>query len=246
MARKTEPHTFAVFKAHVFQPLEAQVQPQNCTFFIIKTIMEAKNREAEKKPNNRVSDGNISDLKFDNKNFNKHTEFGMSLLEKSLRRNGAGRSIVVDKNGRIIGGNGIVETAASIGLDKTIVVETTGDKLVVVKRTDVDLDSKQGREMALADNATAAADMDLDIELIKVVQDEVGFDANEWGIKLIDIEEPGEASKEAVEDDFNEGQDCIKVLCSLGDIWQLGEHRLMCGDSTKLADVQHLMGGGSG
>ncbi len=41
----------------------------------------------------------ISDLKFDDKNFNKHTSYGMSLLEKSLRENGAGRSILIDKDG---------------------------------------------------------------------------------------------------------------------------------------------------
>lgn len=40
----------------------------------------------------------IDELKFDDKNFNKHTEYGMSLLEKSLRENGAGRSILIDKD----------------------------------------------------------------------------------------------------------------------------------------------------
>lgn len=202
--------------------------------------------KAEKKQKATVSEGKISELKFDDKNFNRHTEFGMSLLEKSLRRNGAGRSIVVDKDNRIIGGNGIVETAASIGLENTIVVETTGDQLVVVKRTDVDLDSKQGREMALADNATAAADFDLDLELIKVSQEEYGFDSKEWGIDLIDVSEQEQTTAEATEDDFDEDKDFIAVKCKKGDIWKLGNHRLMCGDSIQLADVQKLMGGGEG
>jgi hypothetical protein len=42
-------------------------------------------------------------------------------------------------------------------LEDVIVVETTGNQIVAVKRTDIDLDSKKGREMALADNATAKA-----------------------------------------------------------------------------------------
>ena len=109
----------------------------------------------------------IKDLKFDNKNFNRHTEFGMGLLEKSLNKFGAGRSILVDKDNNIIAGNGIVEAAANAGLTKTKVVETTGDELVVVKRTDVALDSAQGREMALADNATAQADLEWDEENLK-------------------------------------------------------------------------------
>lgn len=102
---------------------------------------------------------NISDLKFDDQNFNDHTEKGMSLLEKSLRENGAGRSILIDKDNNIIAGNGIVEAAGSIGLEDMQIVETTGDKIIAVKRTDISLNSKKGRKMAMADNATAAADL---------------------------------------------------------------------------------------
>ena len=102
---------------------------------------------------------NISDLKFDDQNFNDHTEKGMSLLEKSLRENGAGRSILIDKDNNIIAGNGIVEAAGSIGLENMQIVETTGDKIIAVKRTDISLNSKKGRKMAMADNATAAADL---------------------------------------------------------------------------------------
>ena len=50
----------------------------------------------------------IADLRFDDKNFNRHTSYGMSLLEKSLRELGAGRSILLDKDNNIIAGNGIV------------------------------------------------------------------------------------------------------------------------------------------
>lgn len=125
----------------------------------------------------------IKDLKFDDKNFNKHTEFGMGLLEKSLNKFGAGRSILVDKDNNIIAGNGIVEAAANAGLTKTKVVETTGDELVVVKRTDVALDSEQGREMALADNATAAADLEWDEENLKSEFDEEILDAWKVGLK---------------------------------------------------------------
>jgi hypothetical protein len=47
----------------------------------------------------------IKDLIPDDKNFNKGTEFGNSLIEKSFRKFGAGRSILLDKNNRIIAGN---------------------------------------------------------------------------------------------------------------------------------------------
>lgn len=104
----------------------------------------------------------IKDLKFDDKNFNKHTAKGMSMLEKSLQQFGAGRSILIDKDNNIIAGNGIVEAAGQAGLENVKIIETTGDEIVAVKRVDVSLDSDQGREMALADNATSAADLDWD------------------------------------------------------------------------------------
>lgn len=115
---------------------------------------------------------NISELKFDDKNFNKHTEFGMSLLEKSLKEYGAGRSILIDKDNNIIAGNGIIEAAGQAGLENVKIVETTGDEIVAVKRTDVSLNSQEGREMALADNATAAADLEWDEDLLKLNFDE--------------------------------------------------------------------------
>lgn len=126
----------------------------------------------------------IEELKFDNKNFNKHTEFGMSLLEKSLRQNGAGRSILVDKDNNIIAGNGIVEAAQNAGITKTKVIEVQGDELVVVKRTDIALDSKQGREMALADNATAAADLSWNYEQLQKAVDEFEFDLESYGMSI--------------------------------------------------------------
>ena len=109
----------------------------------------------------QINKGRTSDLIPDDKNFNKHTERGLSMLRKSIDRFGFGRSILVDKNNRIIGGNGVHEMA---GDAETVVVETTGDKLVVVKRNDIDLDTKEGRELALADNATAAADLNWDTD----------------------------------------------------------------------------------
>ena len=130
----------------------------------------------------KVKRGTLDDLIPDDRNMNRHTSYGMSLIEKSIRKNKFGRSILVDKNGRIIGGNGVTETAMSIGETKTIVVETTGDELVVVKRTDVDLDSKQGREMALADNATAVADIEWDAEAVKEIEGEFEIAPEEWGV----------------------------------------------------------------
>lgn len=137
------------------------------------------------KRSQKVDDVQISDLSIlipDNRNFNLHTEYGMSVLEKSIRQNKFGRSVLVDRNNRIIAGNGVVETASAIGETKIKIVETTGEELVVVKRTDVDLDSKQGREMALADNSVASADLKWNEDEIKKAEQDFQINAAEWGL----------------------------------------------------------------
>ena len=130
----------------------------------------------------------LADLTPDGENFNRHTEFGTKLLEDSLRKFGAGRSILVDKDGNIIAGNSTAETAAAIGMDDVVVVQTDGTKLVVVQRTDLALNSKEGRELALADNMTALKGIDIDLEKVK---EHLGEDlAKAWGLELRQIHIP--------------------------------------------------------
>lgn len=82
---------------------------------------------------------NINEFHQDLRNFNKGTEVGAKLLDKSFNDLGAGRSILVDKDGNIIAGNKSAEAAKNNGITDVIVVETDGTKLVAVKRTDVDI-----------------------------------------------------------------------------------------------------------
>ena len=132
----------------------------------------------------------LADLTPDGENFNKHTEFGTKLLEDSLRKFGAGRSVLVDKDGNIIAGNGVVETAAGIGMDDVVVVQTDGTKLVVVQRTDLELDSPEGRELALADNMTALKGIDIDLDKVR---ESLGDDlAKAWGMEIISPDQFGD------------------------------------------------------
>lgn len=180
----------------------------------------------------------IADLRFDDKNFNRHTSYGMSLLEKSLNKFGAGRSILIDKNNNIIAGNGIIEAAGQAGLENVKIVETTGDEIVAVKRTDVSLNSKEGREMALADNATANADLSWDEDNIKEQTEKWDFDTSDWGLKF-DFDKDTEVE----EDEAPEVNESEPAKSELGKVYQLGNHRLMCGDSTDAGSVAILMDG---
>ena len=144
----------------------------------------------------------LADLTPDGENFNRHTEFGQKLLEDSLRKFGAGRSILVDKDGNIIAGNSTTETASAIGMEDVIVVPTDGKKLVVVQRTDLSLDSPEGRELALADNMTALKGIDLDLTK---VQETLGDDlAKAWGMDLTPPELPDDEEIRRKEQEFQQ------------------------------------------
>jgi len=146
-----------------------------------------------------IKKAKLKDLIQDDRNLNKGTERGQQLIEKSLREFGAGRSLLLDKNNRIIAGNKTHRNAEAIGMDDVIIVETDGTKLVAVKRTDVDLDSKQGREMALADNATVKVDLDWDTDMMKDVSGDFGIDMNDWDVEIVDeIEKEKENAKAQV------------------------------------------------
>lgn len=130
----------------------------------------------------KVTEAKISALIPDDLNANQHSEYGMQLLEKSISELGLGRSIVVDRNNRIIGGNAVVETAGHLGLENVIIVPTDGKSLVVVKREDIDLDTKRGRELALADNAASRANLVWDQDAIAAIQEEWEVKPEEWGV----------------------------------------------------------------
>lgn len=64
----------------------------------------------------------------------------------------------------------------------------------------------------------------------------------DWGVPVFDMDEEKQDEPEVVEDDFDEDED-VEPRALLGDVYMLGDHRLMCGDSTKPEDVEKLMAG---
>ncbi len=115
----------------------------------------------------------IDDLTPDARNANLGTERGRYMLEQSIREVGAGRSIVVDAEGRVIAGNKTLEVAEALGLPIEV-VRTDGTRLVVVQRDDLDLANgdDKARRLAYFDNRSGqvglewdAAQMVADLEL---------------------------------------------------------------------------------
>lgn len=95
----------------------------------------------------------LSSIRPDPKNARRRTQRSAALIERSLSEFGAARSIVVDEDGVILAGNGTVEAAASIGIEKVLVVPADGNTLVAVQRTD--LTPAQKAEYGIADNRTS-------------------------------------------------------------------------------------------
>ena len=187
----------------------------------------------------------IEDLTPDAHNFNQGTDEGRQLMQRSLTELGAGRSILVDRNGNVIAGNKTQEAAIKAGIRKVRVIETDGTELVAVKRTDIDIDSAKGRELALVDNLATQINLEWDQAELEAIDVE-GFDPYEWGWEppeMGDNDEQGQGEQpEAKEDDFDPDE-VHETKVKRGDVWQLGEHRLMCGDSTNADDVARLMNG---
>lgn len=77
-----------------------------------------------------------TEIKFDQRNYRKHSKKNKDLIRKSLVELGAGRSVVIDNENELVAGNGVYEQAQALKMPVRI-VETDGSELVVVKRTDL-------------------------------------------------------------------------------------------------------------
>jgi hypothetical protein len=111
----------------------------------------------------------ISSLKQDPKNARKRTAQSKHLIEESLNRYGAARSIVIDESDRILAGNGTVDAASRSGITKVRIVETDGDEIIAVRRTGLTEDEKVG--LALADNRTSDLS-EWDAEMLQKLSEE--------------------------------------------------------------------------
>lgn len=107
----------------------------------------------------------MGEIKFDERNYRKHSKTNKSRIAKSLKDYGAGRSCVVDKDGYLIAGNGVYEQAKKLGM-RVKEVESDGTELVVVKRTDLGVDDERRKGLAFADNATSD-NVDWNLDFLK-------------------------------------------------------------------------------
>lgn len=184
----------------------------------------------------------LSDLKQDHKNARKRTETSASLLKESLQRYGPARSIVIDEDDRILAGNGTVEAALGLGIEGLRVIDANPDEIIAVRRTGLTEDQKVG--LALADNRTADL-AEWDAEMLHRLSEE--HDIAPWfeddDVEAL-LEQVEQLEPEEGKTDPDETPELPEdPITKPGDLWILGNHRLLCGDSTNPQHVERLMDG---
>lgn len=183
----------------------------------------------------------INDLKSDHKNARRRTDRSSDLIKESLQRYGAARSIVIDEENRILAGNGTIDGAKAAGIRRVRIIESEGDEVIAVRRTGLSEEQKVG--LALADNRTADLS-EWDLEMLHRLSEEHELDPwfNQDDLdELLNVVEvdpvEGNTDPDAVPDAPEE------PITKPGDLWILGNHRLLCGDSTNPQHLQRLMDG---
>jgi site-specific DNA-methyltransferase (adenine-specific) len=182
--------------------------------------------------------------KQDPKNYNLGTEEGDELLGKSIEENGLGRSILVANDGTVIAGNKTLKKSLEQNPDLEIIeIETTGNQLVVVKRNDIEgRDDMAFKKLALADNKTGQVNLNWDVAAM--VDDLELDELKDWGFTENDLFTGNNVdnTKNVVAEPSLAEELQKKWKTELGQIWQIGEHRIICGDSTDPETYKKLMG----
>jgi DNA modification methylase len=169
----------------------------------------------------------IAELTPDSNNARQHDEKNLKAIQGSLKEFGQRKPIVITEAGVIVAGNGTVEAAKRLGwLD------------IEVVRVPSDWTDAQVKAFAIADNRTAElANWNQEVLTSQLLELEAeGWELAEFGFEAFEL--PDE-DKPIIEDEIPES---APGRVALGDVWQLGLHRVMCGDSTKPEDVKRLVG----
>lgn len=167
----------------------------------------------------------VSDLTPYEKNTRKHQKKDVANIVRSIEKYGMNDAIGIwGKKNIIVEGHGRWLACMQLGIDRVPVVRLDH------------LTDEQRREYAIAHNATAELS-EWDLDILSEELDDLDLSDFDFDFGLDDKDET-----EAVEDKAPDIDDS-EPITKHGDIWQLGRHRLMCGDSTSLGDVQTLLGG---
>jgi DNA modification methylase len=177
----------------------------------------------------------VSDLSLDPSNVRKHSRRNLDAIKASLRKFGQQKPIVIDAKGIVLAGNGTLTAAKELGWTEIEITRTT---LQGVEATAFAIADNRSAELAewedsLADVLKSLAKADVDLA-------ELGFD--DKALEKISSDLVGEPEVDAEPQVDKLDELCAKWNVKLGQVWQLGDHKITCGDSTSAEVVARLLG----
>ena len=167
----------------------------------------------------------LADIKLDEKNANRGTRRGREFLEMSLSKYGLGRSILLDKDGKVIAGNKTLEAYRTAGGKEVVIIGTHGDALIAVQREDLTINSRKGRSLAIADNRASEIGLDWDPKILVSLDVKLGelFDDRDMRQILGDLAPEVEAPEPKLDQALELAE---KWRTNIGQLWNIGPHRL--------------------
>ena len=166
------------------------------------------------------------------RNARTHSKKQLRLIADSIRAFGFTNPVLVDGSGQVIAGHGRLAAAQSLGLTQVPTLQVDW------------LSPQQQRAYVLADNRLAEK-AGWDKELLALELGELSdfeIDITLTGFDLREIELIMDAGDSPVTEDDVPVIETGPAVCRPGDLWQLGRHRLLCGDALDHASYKHLMG----
>jgi DNA modification methylase len=171
------------------------------------------------------------------RNAKRHDEVQVAKIAGSIKEYGFTNPVLIDKDNGIIAGHGRVLAAGRLGLAEVPCIRLAH------------LTDAQRRAYILADNRLAEIGGGWDLEMLKLELEELDIPLEDIGFGAEDLEELGiDAGLEQTEVDAEPQIDKAAELAEkwgveTGQLWQLGDHRILCGDSTKTEDVERALDG---
>ena len=167
------------------------------------------------------------------RNSRTHSDAQVSKLAASIKEFGFLNPVIVDGENGIIAGHGRILAAQKLGLEAVPTIEADH------------LSEAQRRAYVIADNRLAL-DADWDDELLRIELGDLDAEGFDLSLTGFDIDEIANLTAEEIEGLTDE--DAVpevpeNPVTVLGDVWLLGRHRLMCGDSTSIDAVEKMMDG---
>ena len=171
-----------------------------------------------------IIEKNLNDIKPYEKNPRKNDN-AVKYVVNSIKKFGFKSPIVIDKNNVIVCGHTRYKASKKLGLEKVPCIVAD------------DLTDEQIKAYRLADNKVSElAEWDIDL-LGEELDDIFNIDMSDFGF---DLTEEEEEETEIIEDEVPQE---VEPVAKQGDIWQLGRHRLMCGNSLDQCDIDKLLNG---